>query len=215
VTLLLSGWVYARNWIHFGNPVVWNLDGSLGFTYWQQPGFHTLGFFTSLGDALAQPWFASFRSFWGGLYSTTWGEGIPPGGHTFQGPHPLWNYELMALCYGLAVPVTLCGVIGFARGVRLSLSGPEPGVRLAVALSTAFVYALTFALLLAMLRYPAWLGVRGKYVLAAVPSACLLAALGCRSTDRWLSAPGRGALRVAFWGWLGTTAAVCVASFAA
>jgi hypothetical protein len=215
VALLLAGWVYARNWIHFGDPVVWNLDGSLGFTYWQQPGFHTLAFFTSFGDVLAQPWFASFRSFWGGLYSTAWGEGIPPGGHTFQAPHALWNYELMALCYALAVPVTLCGVIGFVQGVRLSLGGPEPGVRIAVALSVAIVYALTFALMLAALRYPAWLAVRCKYLLAAVPSACLLAALGCRSVDRWLSAPRLRIARIAFWGWLGATAAVCVASFAA
>jgi hypothetical protein len=215
VALLLSGWVYLRNWIHFGDPLVWNLDGSLGFTYWQQPGFHTLGFFTSFGDVLSQPWYASFRSFWDGLYSTAWGEGLPPGGHTFQGPHALWSYELMALCYWIALPMTLCGLVGFVQGVRLALGGAEPGTRIAIALCLCAVYGLCFALLLTVLRYPAWEAVRGKYLLAAVPSACLLAALGCRSVDRWLSAPGRSIGRIAFWGWLGAHVSLCVGTFAA
>lgn len=214
LALALSGWVYARNWLNFGDPFVWNLDGVLGFRYWQPPGYHTLPFFTSFGDVLRQPYYAAFRSLWDGLYSTTWGEGSLPGGHTFQAPHAQWNYALMSAGYALALPMTALGALGLFRAVRTALRDADAGRRAAFALQVLFVLAFVASLATTILQFPAWNAVRAKYVLAAALPAMCFAAFGCRTADRWLSGPRLAAARAAFWGWIGTLFATCLGAFA-
>lgn len=50
VTLTLSGWLYARNLINFGDPFIGNWDKVSGFHYEQLPGYRTLGFYTRFGS---------------------------------------------------------------------------------------------------------------------------------------------------------------------
>ena len=75
----LGGWFYLRNWLHFGRPFVgnWDLPGRLG--WWEQPGFHTADYYLRFGESMRHPFFAGYQSFWDGVYSTLWGDGLVAG----------------------------------------------------------------------------------------------------------------------------------------
>ena len=85
IALALAGWVYARNAILAGHPLVWSLDSDPGKSWWQLPGFHTADYYLRFGDALRLPWFSSFYSYWDSLYTTLWGDGLLSGA---AGPDP-------------------------------------------------------------------------------------------------------------------------------
>ncbi len=75
VMTVICGWYYIRNIIHFGRPFMinWDLPGQ---RWWQDPGFHTVQYYLSFGEALRHPYFSAFHSFWDALYSTFWGDGL-------------------------------------------------------------------------------------------------------------------------------------------
>src|SRR6185503_5955718 len=39
VALVVAGWFYARNWIHFGKPFVGGWDAAIGVRWWQDPSY--------------------------------------------------------------------------------------------------------------------------------------------------------------------------------
>jgi hypothetical protein len=209
----VGGWFYLRNWLLLGRPVVgnWDLPGNL--VWWEQPGFHTLDYYTSFGFALHHPFFAGYHSFWDGIYSTFWGDGLVAGMIRLATRHEAWNYEFMTLGYLLALPATLLLLVGFARALRFCGTGREAGPRLAMSLLIAFLYALCFALLAITLRLPYYAQAKAFYVLSAIVPLALVAALGLAWLPerligrRWLP------LRMLYSGWLCTLAAVLVLSF--
>ena len=89
------GWHYLRIWRRFGTPLLGNWDAASGFSWWQDPGFHTLGDYVRFGKSLTTPLFSGLWSFWDGIYSTLWGDGLC-GGVPNLSFRPPWNYDLMA-----------------------------------------------------------------------------------------------------------------------
>jgi hypothetical protein len=212
--LAIAGWFYLRNWIELGDPLVanWRLPGA-GHTWWQQPGFHTLAYFTRFGEALVHPYMAGFRSFWDSGYSTFWGDGFI-GGRVFPADrHDLWNYDFMSIGYWLALPATLLILAGALRGARLALRDPDPGRRAAFGLLAAAAWGLGLAYLFLTLRLAFFAQAKATYLLALLTPFAIWFALGFRGLDTALA--GRPWLRTALHGWLAAFAGVLYLGFAA
>jgi tetratricopeptide (TPR) repeat protein len=82
--------------------------------WWQDPGYHTAGYFTRFGRALVDPLFSGLGSFGDGLYSTMFADGLCGGRPGLLCRTP-WNYELMTagcLLAIVAVVLVLAGVMG-------------------------------------------------------------------------------------------------------
>jgi hypothetical protein len=209
----IAGWFYLRNWLRFGDPLVanWRLPGA-GHTWWQQPGFHTLAYFTRFGEALVHPYMAGFRSFWDSSYSTFWGDGFI-GGRVFPADrHGLWNYDFMSIGYWLALPATLLILAGALRGARVALRDPDPGRRAAFGLLAAAAWGLGLAYLYLTLRLAFFAQAKATYLLALLTPLAIWFALGFRDLDAALA--GRPRLRAALHGWLAAFAGVLYLGFA-
>ncbi len=201
-TGLLAGWFYARNWLLFGNPAVTNYDVPAGSTYWLAPGFHTPDWYLRFGEALVRPWFASFASFWDGLYATFWADGAVSGRVGLKYPNPHWDYAAMAALYPLALPATGLLLGGLGVCAWRSARGEDLGRRLALTLLLLMVFGSLLSTGLITLRYPHHVYPKAFYALpAAVPLAVAFAAAS-DALHRRLSAPG-GALLVGYAGTLG------------
>ena len=209
----IAGWFYLRNWMRFGDPLVanWRLPGA-GQTWWQQPGFHTLGYFTRFGEALVHPYMAGFRSFWDSGYSTFWGDGYIAGRVFPADRHGLWSYDFMSIGYWLALPATMLLVAGALRGARLALRDTDPGRRAAFGLLAAAAWGLGLAYLYLTLRLAFFAQAKATYLLALLTPLALWFALGFRGLDASLAA--RPALRAALYGWLAAFAGVLYLGFA-
>jgi hypothetical protein len=211
--LAIAGWFYLRNWILLGEPLVanWRLPGS-GQTWWQQPGFHTLAYFTRFGEALVHPYMAGFRSFWDSGYSTLWGDGFV-GGRVFPSDrHGLWNYDFMSIGYWMALPATLLLLLGALRGARMALHDDDPGRRAAFGLCAAAAWGLGLAYLYLTLALAFFAQAKATYLLALLTPLALWFALGFRWLDSALA--GRPGLRAALHGWLAAFAGVLYLGFA-
>jgi hypothetical protein len=209
----IAGWFYLRNWLRFGTPLManWSLPGA-GQTWWQQPGFHTLAYFTRFGEALAHPYMSGFRSFWDSTYSTFWGDGFVAGRVFPSDRHDFWNYDFMSIGYWLALPATLLLVWGWLRGVRVALGDSDPGRRAAFGLLAAAAWALSLAYLYLTLRLAFFAQAKAGYLLALLTPLALWFALGFRSLDAALAS--RPALRTALHGWLAAFAGALYLGFA-
>jgi hypothetical protein len=212
---VVGGWVYARNWIHFGDPVIWNLSLPGGHTYWQLPGYRTAEYYLGFGESLRHPYFSLFHSFWDALYSGIWGEGAPPSVRALEERHGLWSYDLMSAGYLLALPAAGGVALGFGVAVAEALRGGDPGRRLTLSLVTALMYVVLFSVLSLTIRYPYWGFARASYVLVLVVPLALCAGAGLAAVDRWLAAHGGVAARAVFAGWFGTLVVVLTLAFAA
>ncbi|PYT46283.1 MAG: hypothetical protein DMG45_00080, partial [Acidobacteria bacterium] len=53
--LITCGWHYLRIWHHFGTPIVGNWDPTLGFPWWQDPGFHVASDYFRFGTTFISP----------------------------------------------------------------------------------------------------------------------------------------------------------------
>lgn len=201
VAIAIAGWVYARNALLTGDPLVWNLNAIPGKSWWQLPGFHTVDYFVRFGDALTLPWFASFHSFWDSLYSTLWGDGLLSGA---VGPHTAvrrWRYDAMAAGFLLALPATLFLAAGWLRSARASLRGDELGRRLILSILCVLPLLFLTTLLSAILRYPFWSGPKAFYALALTPTLAVFGTLGFDALDRWLAARTPLAIRALPYAW--------------
>jgi len=76
IVTLSAGWLYARNLVIFGDPLVGNWDEQSTFHYEQNPGYRTLSFYLKFGSALYSKQIEGLRwiSFWDGEYGSMWGE---------------------------------------------------------------------------------------------------------------------------------------------
>jgi hypothetical protein len=211
----VAGWFYARNWIAFGDPLVanWGDMPGTGHLWWQQPGFHTLAYYTGFGQALVHPYLSGFHSFWDSVYSTFWGDGFVAGRVLAADRHPFWNYDLMSLGYLVALPATGLLALGTFEVGRRALRDPDPRRRAAFSFlaTTAWVVGLGFLYL--TLRLPHFSQAKATYTLVMVGPFAVFFALGAGRCDaalaRWLP------VRAAFYGWLAMFAATLFLSFAA
>jgi len=211
--LVIAGWFYVRNWVLFGNPVVWNLNVPGAPTWWMQPGFHTASYFTHFGEAMRQPFFAGFASFWDGVYSTLWGDGLVGGMIRISTRHGGWNYDFMSLTYWMAFPATVLIAVGFLRTVRDARSETDPQTRLALTMIVTLLFCLSYSLFFINLRLPFYAQAKAFYVLAALVPLSLVAAVGLAWIPERLVDPRLEPIRAVYFGWLGTLGCVIVASF--
>ncbi len=210
---LISGWFYLRNWLAFGNAVVWNLNVPGAPTWWMQPGFHTAAYYTGFGEALRNPFFAGFHSFWDGAYSTLWGDGLVGGMIRVGTRHPMWNYDFMTLCYWLAFPATLLIGVGFARMVRACFKSDDLARRLAFTLMSSLLFLLAFSLFYITLSLPFYAQAKAFYVLAAILPLSLAAAEGLSIIPKRLREPRHEPLRAIYFGWLGSLAGAIATAY--
>ncbi|NNL64893.1 MAG: hypothetical protein HKP30_01495 [Myxococcales bacterium] len=209
----VAGWYYARNLVHFGEPVVVNWAFASGKVWWHLPGFHTLDFFTSFGESVRRPFLAGFHSFWDGLYATFWGDGLIAGRAAIAGRHDGWNYELMTLGYALALPATALLGFGALRAFWLSFRCDDLRRRMVWAFLLTVVWAPLAAQIALGIRYPSYAASKAFYLLVvAVPIACLAAEGLAWLPERFGDAKLPRAL---YFGWLGATAGVLGLAFAA
>jgi hypothetical protein len=187
----VSGWYFLRNQSRLGRPVVgnWAVPGS-EVSWWQSPGFHTPDYYLRFGGALDRPFFASFDSFWDGLYSTFWGDGLIGGVSAWGHRHSLWDYDLMTLGYALAVPATGLLLFGLAGFVREALSPGDPRRRIVFAFLSSAVLATGLSILLVTLRVPAYSMTKASYGLSMAAPLGLAFADGFARLRAWLVARG-------------------------
>jgi hypothetical protein len=212
-SLLVGGWVYLRNWIHFGDPLIWNLDIPGALIWWQTPGFRTIDYYLGFGESLQHPVFSLFHSLWDALYSSTWGDGAPPSIYHIDERHSLWDYDAMTAAYPLALPATAIVGIGFVQLIREALVGDDLRRRSFYTLVATLLVALLFSIVSLSLRFPFWGATRASYVLAGVVPAAVCAGLGGARVDRWLADHGGTPARAIFYGWLGAFVVTLVAAF--
>ncbi len=215
---LIAGWFYLRNWRLFGDPLVWNLDVPGAATWWMRPGFHTPGWYLNFGEALGHPIFAGYASFWDGIYSTLWGDGLVGGMARASTRHGLWNDDFQLLTYPLALPVTLIIAVGAILLWRNSFAGDSIPRRLVLSMHTSVLFGLAFSLLWISLRLPFYAQAKAFYLLCGVLPLALASAEGLAATTRWASASASTSASASFWrralhcGWVGWLAsfAVCI-----
>jgi Tfp pilus assembly protein PilF len=176
---LVSGWHYVRLWKQFGTPFAATWDPRLGYSWWQDDGFATRDFFLRFGDTLTHPWFASLRSFAGGLYSTLWGDGALSGA-AWVTERPPWNYELMAAGYLLALVPSLAAVAGGVLAIGKFIR--QPSVEWFLVLGLAFLVLL--AMVYFYLTCPYFSCVKAFYGLCGLTPLCAFAALGLDTVYR-------------------------------
>jgi hypothetical protein len=201
VTAALGAWPYVRNWAHFADPLVWNLDLPGAPSWWQPPSFRTVDYYLGFGGAFGHPYFSLFGSFWDAMYTGLWGEGLPPSVSLLGERHELWNYDLMSCGYVLAAPATLLLGFGIVEAARRALTDANARRRVVLALLTTLVYVFAWSTLQVSMRYPFWGGMRATYALSLVVPIALCAAIGLRTFDRYLAARGWTAARMLFYGW--------------
>jgi tetratricopeptide (TPR) repeat protein len=172
VCLLVCGWLFVRNYRHFGRPVVGNFDAVSGHHWWQYPGYASASQLLGFGRALEDPFYAGVSSVPAGLYSTAWGDG-DWGGYTGL-IRPPWDYQLMAAGYLLAlVPAGLILVGGVATALTwLRRPAAEPGLMLALPLGAAAALVYQYA------QYPYYGHGKAFYFLPALAPLCVFAGRG-------------------------------------
>jgi Flp pilus assembly protein TadD len=177
--LAVCGWHYARIWLRFGTPLLGNWDVTSGFTWWQDPGYHTAADYLRFGRSLITPLFSGFAGFADGIYSTLWGDGLSGGASSVNVP---WNLRPMAAGYLWAlVPAVLILVGAGVAGVRF-LRKPSAELFLLLALSVVVALGLSFM----TLKVPSYAQAKAFYGLSALTSLCFFGAVGWETvTNSW------------------------------
>jgi hypothetical protein len=216
VMLAIAGAYYARNVAHFGTPILgnWGRMPGVDHAWWQQPGFHTLAYYTGFGEALRHPYLAGFHSFWDGAYSTFWGDGGIAGRVFPADRHGLWSYDYMSAGYALGVLATALIALGALKALAAALRGPDPRQRIALSFLLTACYAIIFSLAFLTLRLPFFAQAKASYTLCLVGPLAFFFASGAAAVDDLLARPGLLPLRLAFAGFLTATLACFFLGFA-
>jgi tetratricopeptide (TPR) repeat protein len=177
--LAVCGWYYARIWLKFGTPLLGNWDAISGFTWWQDPGYHTAADYLRFGRSLITPLFSGFAGFADGIYSTLWGDGLSGGVSSVNVP---WNLSPMSAGYLWALVPAALILVGFAvAGVRF-LRKPSAELFLLLAWSVVVALGLSFM----TLKVPSYAQAKAFYGLSALPSLCFFGAVGWETvTNCW------------------------------
>ena len=210
----VGGWFYLGNYLTFGDPFVWNLDVPGAPTWWLRPGFHTPAWYLEFGESLHHPYFAGYVSFWDGLYSTFWGDGLVGGMARIETRHGLWNDDFHTLIYPLALPATGLGILGYIRLVYGSFQETGLGRKLYLSLLTSLLALLGLSLFLISLELPYYAQAKSFYILASLLPLSLALAEGLGWAAEKVSKPGRLGATGLYFGWLGLLAGTIALAFA-
>jgi tetratricopeptide (TPR) repeat protein len=171
ICFAVCGWHYARIWLKFGTPLLGNWDTISGFTWWQDPGYHTVTDYLRFGRSLVHPFFSGFVGFADGIYSTLWGDALCGGASTLT---LAWNQQAMVAGYLWAlIPTALIftgAVVAIIRFIR------KPSSELFVLLG--FCAVLMVGLIFMTLKVPSYAQAKAFYGLSALTPLCFFGALG-------------------------------------
>src|SRR5438067_2745259 len=171
ICFAVCGWHYARIWLRFGTPLLGNWDVISGFTWWQDPGYHTAADYIRFGRALVNPVFSGFAGFADGIYSTLWGDGLCGGASSLS---VAWNQQPMAAGYLWAVIPTALILVGVVAAIVRFIR--KPSIELFVLLG--FWTVLVLGLIFMTLKVPSYAQAKAFYGLSALTSICFFGALG-------------------------------------
>jgi hypothetical protein len=213
VAALLGGWFYLRNYLAHGEWVIWNVNLPGAMTWWEHPGFHTAGYYLGFGEVFRHPFFAGFYSFWDGLYSTFWGDGLLAGMVHVETRHLQWNYDFMTLGYWTALPATAAIAIGAGRLIERAFRDDSLHFRIVSSFLFLIVFVLLFSLFIVTFRVPYYAQAKAFYALGAILPVSIAAANGFALVDEALRSTRAAPLRLVFHAWLGTAVAVIVLTY--
>lgn len=212
--ITLGGWFYLRNFMLFGDPFIWNLDVPNAPTWWLRPGFHTEAWYLSFGEALTYPYFSGYASFWDGIYSTFWGDGLVGGMARLETRHGLWNDDFQTLVYPLALPASALMGFGYVRLAGFSFTEKEPGRKIFLSLVTSLLAVLAFSLLYISFQLPFYAQAKAFYILPGLLPLSLCLAEGLATALDWCRDQRRAWPSALFCGWLGTFTGVIALAYA-
>jgi tetratricopeptide (TPR) repeat protein len=187
--LAVCGWHFGRVWHRFGTPLIGNWDPRLPFAWWQDPGYHTSGWYWRFGEALICPLFSGINGFADGVYATLWGDGLCSGS-ALMDCRPQWNYDLMNAGYLLALLMTVLLATGAVVALIRFLRQPTP--EWVLLLGVLFGFAAGIGLM--TLRVASYAQVKAFYALPALVPLCAVAVVGWESLYR-----KSGVLRAMLW----------------
>jgi tetratricopeptide (TPR) repeat protein len=183
ICLAVCGWQYVRIWLRFGTPLLGNWDVISGFTWWQDPGYHSTADYLRFGRSLVNPLFSSFAGFADGIYSTLWGDGLCGGVSNLS---VAWNQQPMAAGYLWAIiPATLV-LAGTAVAMLQFIRKPSCELFLLLGFCAFLVLGLIFM----TLKVPSYAQAKAFYGLSALTPLCFFGALGWQTLTH-----GRAPLR--------------------
>ena len=171
ICLVVSGWQYARIWLRFGTPLVGNWDVSSGFSWWQDPGYHTAVDYFRFGRSLVHPFFSGFAGFADGIYSTLWGDALCGGASSLTFA---WNRQPLVGGYLWALIPTMLIVIGAVVASIQFVRKPSSELFLLLGFSAVLVLGLIFM----TLKIPSYAQAKAFYALSAITPLCFFGALG-------------------------------------
>jgi hypothetical protein len=191
--VLVSGWYFARNWIHFDKMIIGGWNPGTRIVWWQDPGFRTPQQLLTFGKSLWHPIHAGFYSIWDGFYSTLWWDGNLSAQGTWE-DRPPWNYRWMLCAPWLGLALSGLIIAGMLRSLRARDRALRSGLQLAA--GTLLIFLLAFAWL--CLRMPIYSQAKASYTLGLTPLYAVLCAAGFELLPRhWL-------IRSAAWALLAT-----------
>ncbi len=153
------------------NSVTRQLDVISGFTWWQDPGYHTTADYLRFGRSLITPLFSGFAGFADGIYSTLWGDGLSGGASSVNVP---WNLSPMAAGYLWAIVPAVLILVG--AGITSVRFLRKPSAELFLLLAFPVVVALGLSLM--TLKVPSYAQAKAFYGLSALTSLCFFGAVG-------------------------------------
>ena len=172
IAALICGWHYIRI-SQYGSPIIGGSDPVTGVFWWQDDGYHTISYFTRFGQSLVRPLFSATASFFDGLYSTLWGDGLCSGVSDLS-VRPPWNYHLMCAGYLLSVLPALLLLIGVIASLWQLFRELRTDILIFVGLSLAVATALVYY----NLKVPCYGSAKAFYGLSALVPLGFFAATG-------------------------------------
>jgi tetratricopeptide (TPR) repeat protein len=171
ICFAVCGWHYARIWLRFGTPLLGNWDVISGFTWWQDPGYHTAADYLRFGRSLVDPVFSGFAGFADGIYSTLWGDGLCGGASSLS---VAWNQQPMAAGYLWALLPTTLILAGMGIAIVQFIRKPSSELFLVLGFCAVLILGLIFM----TLKVPSYAQAKAFYGLSALMPLCFFGALG-------------------------------------
>src|SRR5439155_62065 len=171
ICFAVCGWHYARSWLRFGTPLLGNWDVISGFTWWQDPGYHTASDYLRFGRSLVNPFFSGFAGFADGIYSTLWGDGLCGGSSSVT---VAWNERPMVAGYWWAMIPTALIFVGAGVAIVQFIRRPSSEFFLLLGFSAVLVLGVIFM----TLKVPSYAQAKAFYGLSALTPLCFFGALG-------------------------------------
>ena len=174
IALALCTPYYASVYARFGSVLVWNLDESTGFAWWQDPGHRSAEDYFSFGESLARPLLSALHSVPDALFSTLWSDGML-GGSARIDVRPPWDYAGLSALTVLTVPLSLVLLLGLALAFRRWVREGELGWSLLFGLA-----CVTLAALLSLtIDLPTFAQAKSVYASSVIAALAACAGLGC------------------------------------